>query len=132
MPQPAFPSLYARVRNAVKRRVARWPSAYASAQLVRQYKASVAARYGADAAAYVDDDDDDARKLSRWFREKWVNISTMKPCGSVKTASYYPVCRPERVAKRLTASQIADAVERKQRSRTATTRYAWTSRQKKQ
>jgi hypothetical protein len=111
MTAPAFPDLYERVRNSVKKRVARWPSAYASAQLVREYKALVLARLGSRARPYVGKD----RPLGRWFREKWVDILTMKPCGSVKSASYYPVCRPERIARRLTPAQISDAVVRKQR-----------------
>ena len=50
----------------------------------------------------------------------------MKPYGSVKTALYYPVCRPERIARRLTASQIVDAVTKKQKARAATvTTYTW-------
>ena len=124
---PAFPELYARVRDSVKRRVARWPSAYASAQLVREYKALVAARHGARARPYTDTDQDsrearqrDARPLTRWFREKWVDVLTREPCGSVKSASYYPTCRPLRVALRMTPAQVADAVARKQLARSAT------------
>jgi hypothetical protein len=129
---PAFPDLYARVRDSVKRRVARWPSAYASAQLVREYKALVAARHGARARPYTDSrearprDSRDARHqdsrqgLTRWFREKWVDVLTREPCGSVKSASYYPTCRPLRVALRMTPAQVADAVARKQLARSAT------------
>ena len=125
---PAFPELYARVRDSVKRRVARWPSAYASAQLVREYKALVAARHGARARPYTDSDQRprgsrEARQrqgLTRWFREKWVDVLTREPCGSVKSASYYPTCRPLRVALRMTPAQVADAVARKQLARSAT------------
>ena len=136
MATPAFPDLYARARNSVKRRVARWPSAYASAQLVREYKALVSARHGSRAQPYeaaprpsglssgLSGLSSGLSGLSRWFAEKWVNISTMKPCGSVKSSSYYPVCRPERIARRLTLAQIADAVARKQKARSATARYA--------
>lgn len=37
-PKPADPKLYARARAIVKARVKKWPSAYASGQLVQQYK----------------------------------------------------------------------------------------------
>ena len=128
MAEPAFPELYARARNSVKRRVARWPSAYASAQLVREYKALVSAR--GLGAPYKTPSDTRVRgrraePLARWFADKWVDILTMKPCGSVKSRSYYPVCRPERIARRLTPAQIADAVARKQRAGPATASYDW-------
>lgn len=38
MSKPTNPTLYARAKAIVKGRVKKWPSAYASGQLVRQYK----------------------------------------------------------------------------------------------
>ena len=38
MAKPANPSLYAKAKAIVKKRVKKWPSAYASGQLVQQYK----------------------------------------------------------------------------------------------
>lgn len=38
MAKPANPSLYAKAKAMVKKRVKKWPSAYASGQLVQQYK----------------------------------------------------------------------------------------------
>jgi|TARA_B100001059_G_scaffold146252_1_gene146166 hypothetical protein len=35
---PTNPALYAKAKAIVKKRVAKWPSAYASGQLVIQYK----------------------------------------------------------------------------------------------
>ena len=37
---PTKPELYERIKAKVKRTVKKWPSAYASGQLVRQYKAA--------------------------------------------------------------------------------------------
>ena len=37
---PTKPELYARIKAKVKRTVKKWPSAYASGQLVREYKAA--------------------------------------------------------------------------------------------
>ena len=37
---PTKPKLYARIMAKVKRTAKKWPSAYASGQLVRQYKAA--------------------------------------------------------------------------------------------
>ena len=39
MSKPNNPKLYARIKAKVKARVKKWPSAYASGQLVREYKA---------------------------------------------------------------------------------------------
>jgi hypothetical protein len=61
--------------------------------------------------------------LSRWFKEKWVDIKTGKACGSVKTRRYYPTCRP---SKRITShtpktlpemshSQVLMAIRQKQK-----------------
>ena len=38
MSKPSNPKLYAKARAIVKARVKKWPSAYASGQLVQQYK----------------------------------------------------------------------------------------------
>ena len=38
--KPTNPKLYARIMAKVKRTAKKWPSAYASGQLVRQYKAA--------------------------------------------------------------------------------------------
>ena len=35
---PTNPKLYAKIKAKVKRTVKKWPSAYASGQLVKQYK----------------------------------------------------------------------------------------------
>lgn len=120
--KPAFPELYTLARERTKRRVARWPSAYASAQLVREYKALVVARHGS--AKPYERPKAVRTPLAHWFNENWVNISTMKPCGSVKSSSYYPVCRPSQIARRLTPTQIADAVARKQLLKTKIMRHA--------
>ena len=37
-PKPKKPQLYARVKNEAKKKFKSWPSAYASAWLVREYK----------------------------------------------------------------------------------------------
>ena len=54
--------------------------------------------------------------LMKWFGEKWVDISTGKPCGrkSAKSSKRkYPVCRPKAVADRMSSGQKASAVRRK-------------------
>jgi len=85
--------LYRKIRNKVKNRVKVWPSAYASGQLVKEYK-SAGGRYKGKKKS-----GDDA-PLDRWYKEKWVNVC--KPtnggyakCGRKKSkVSEYPYCRP--------------------------------------
>ena len=122
--KPTRPDLYARAVKKVKARVARWPSAYASGQVVQEYKKLVAARYGPNAKAYRQAQSRRATApLTTWFNERWVDILTGQPCGSVKSSSYYPTCRPQNVARRLTVSQVIDAVQRKQRAKKRTASY---------
>lgn len=92
MPRPTKPELYKRAKRYVKSRVKVWPSAYASAQLVRRYK-SLGGRYSSFSFGKV------VSGLTRWFKEKWVNV-----CGTRKNGKYppcarggkkkYPYCRP--------------------------------------
>ena len=54
--------------------------------------------------------------LTRWFKEKWVDVKTGKPCGrkSAKGSKRkYPKCVPRSKARSMTASQIKSAVSRK-------------------
>ena len=104
-PTPTYPDLYAQATALVKGRVERWPSAYASGQVVREYKRLAAQRHGSRARPYAASAAPSAGKLARWFREKWVDLSTGQPCGSVRSAAYYPVCRPESVARALSPRQ---------------------------
>jgi len=55
-------------------------------------------------------------KLKRWFKEKWVDVRTGKPCGRRKGESRaYPYCRPsKRVSSKTpkTASEISASEKR--------------------
>ncbi len=124
--KPRYPAIYATATAIIKKRVSRWPSAYASGQVVQKYKELVKEIHGCRAKAYKNVPKHHIRKtppLARWFNERWVDILTGAPCGSVKSASYYPVCRPLRTALRLTEDQVLDAVKRKQRARKRTAKY---------
>lgn len=122
--RPTHPELYAHVTAIVKRHVKRWPSAYASGRVVREYKATVKSLYGPRAKAYMGSKNTKA-PLTTWFKEQWIDIVTGLPCGSAKSQQYYPVCRPKTVALRLTTLQIANAIKRKQRMKEKTTTYSW-------
>jgi hypothetical protein len=77
--------LYISIREKVKKSVAVWPSAYASGQVVSQYK-NAGGRY-----RYVPIE----TNLDRWFKEKWIDVCTNKPCGRKQSSiKDYPYCRP--------------------------------------
>jgi len=89
-PKPTNQALYNRIKAQVKSRVKRWPSAYASGQLVRSYKQK-GGKYSCNGFG------NSFGSLDRWFKEKWVNVCTGKPCGRKKSSSKnYPYCRPSR------------------------------------
>ena len=92
MPIPTDPIRYERIKKQVKASVDRWPSAYASSILTRRYVKSMEAN---GLRPYTTEKNTKTiAHLNRWFKEKWVDIQTGKPCGSVKSKNYYPVCRP--------------------------------------
>ena len=89
---PVNIKLYNRVKSIVKRRVTRWPSAYASAQLVRMYKKKGGKYHCSKFGQFS------FGSLDRWFKEKWIDVCTGKPCGRKKVGDKrkYPYCRPSR------------------------------------
>jgi len=61
--------------------------------------------------------------LTKWFKEKWVDISRPKkgggymPCGRKKASSKkYPKCVPASKAARMTAAQRKSAISRKRKA----------------
>ena len=61
--------------------------------------------------------------LTKWFKEKWVDISRPKkgggfePCGRKKASSKkYPKCRPAAEAARMTKKERDSAIRRKRRA----------------
>lgn len=87
---PTDMDAYNKIKERVKSEVNRWPSAYASGMLVMRYKSYMESR---GRRAYHGDRDPSGG-LTRWFEEKWRDLATGRACGSVRTRSYYPTCRP--------------------------------------
>ena len=86
-PVPTNMKLYNRVKNTVKRKVARWPSAYASGQVVKMYR-RLGGKYKGKRSS---------SSLSRWYKERWMDVCTGKPCGRKRSSKKgYPYCRPSR------------------------------------
>jgi hypothetical protein len=128
--KPANQREYDKAVAVVKGRVARWPSAYASGQVVVEYKRAMAA-LGRPAYTPMSPPAKTGA-LARWFAEKWTDIRTGKPCGAVSRRGYYPTCRP---AVRVTAAtpvtigelsraQKARMIVEKQKAGPDTVRYA--------
>ena len=81
---PTNKKLYSKSITFVKSKVKVWPSEYASGQVVQRYK-----RLGGKYSFGKNDEG-----LTRWFKEKWVNVCspTKKSCS--KSTKKYPYCRP--------------------------------------
>ena len=74
--------------------------------------------------------------LKRWFKEKWVDVKTGKPCGRSKGEKRgYPACRPsKRVSSKTpkTASEMSSAEKaRFKREKTGSARIKYQHRRKK-
>jgi len=84
--KPSNTKLYSRIKQKVKKRVKRWPSAYASGQLVQEYKRK-GGKYSCNKFG----------SLNRWFDEKWIDVCTGKKCGrGTSSKRKYPYCRPSK------------------------------------
>ena len=124
---PTDQKLYDRIKDHVKARVDRFPSAYASGQIVQEYKAAMEKK---GIAPYTNPKPK-STNLGRWYAEDWVDIKTGKPCGSVKTPGYYPTCRPAKritsktptTVKELTPLQKASMIAQKQDAKKKTVHY---------
>ena len=116
-PVPTDPKKYNRIKSKVKQTVKRWPSAYASGQLVRQYTSS-GGKYRC--MSFGD--------LSRWFKERWVDVCTGKPCGRTKDSPRkYPYCRPSRKISNKTPRTVKELSPAERKKRCALKRKVKTS-----
>ena len=87
-PIPTNMKLYNKIKNIIKRKVARWPSAYASGQLVKMYR-RLGGKYKKGKRS--------SSSLNRWYKERWVDVCTGKPCGRKRSSKRnYPYCRPSK------------------------------------
>ena len=117
---PSDPFLYDSIKKKVKakfEKTSRWPSAYASGYLVKEYKKQFSKKYGDKKPYIVEKTINKSTKmknkstkmkgrnsnnngLTRWFNEKWVNVCKKKSgkyvlCGRKKgSMKKYPYCRP--------------------------------------
>jgi len=106
---PVNKRLYERIKAKIKERYSTWPSAYASGALVKEYKAA-GGKYRRMARG----------GLTKWFDEKWVDLSRPKsgggyePCGRDEAkGSDYPKCVPASKAVSMTDAERSSAIRRK-------------------
>ena len=58
--------------------------------------------------------------LKRWFKEKWVDVRTGKPCGRKKGESRaYPYCRPSKRVSSKTPKTSSELTSKEKASRLA-------------
>ena len=81
--EPSNPALYSRVKSAAKRKFKIFPSAYASAWIVKEYKKRGGTYKGKKSCK---------TGVARWMKEKWTTQDG-SPCGSAKFKSVNK-CRP--------------------------------------
>lgn len=111
--EPEDKGLYEKAKQIVKNRVKVWPSAYASGQLVKEYK-RMGGKYKKGKSK--------ESSLSRWYKEDWRNVCEKnknggyKKCGrSSASTNYmkYPYCRPSRRISRDTPKTIRELSPKK-------------------
>ena len=130
---PTDQKLYEKIKRKVKKKfieTSRWPSAYGSGFLVKEYKKEFKKLYGNKSPYRQGSNTKKSKKskkskknsrnsnLSRWFKEKWVNVCKKKnnkyvPCGRKKSnIKNYPYCRPLVKVSRKTP-QTVDEIKKK-------------------
>jgi hypothetical protein len=123
-PVPKNKKLYEKVKSEAKKRFKKWPSAYASGWLVKEYKAR--------GGTYTGGKRKISDGLTRWFAEVWINVCKLPkivPCGRPKTTladwkKQYPYCRPykrisagtPKTAKELSKSELEKRCRLKRRT----------------
>ena len=118
--KPSNPTLYELVKRDAKRRFERWPSAYGSAWLVKEY-----ARRGGTWSSSSSSSSRNPRRsggIDRWMREKWVQVGPALKgrhiaCGQRKGRS--KACRPSRRVSSRTPLTVDEVVARHGRKRVA-------------
>ena len=63
---------------------------------------------------------EEGAKLKRWFKEKWVDVKTGKPCGRQQGEKRdYPYCRPSKRVSKDTPKTASELSASEKSSRTA-------------
>jgi hypothetical protein len=92
---PINKKLYNKIKSKAKIKFKKWPSAYGSAWLVKEYKKNGGKYKGTKSKS---------SGISRWMNEKWINVCKLPKkvkCGRSKLSysnwkKKYPYCRPSK------------------------------------
>ena len=102
--------LHAQVRAEAKRKFKVWPSAYASAWMVKEYKRRGGKLSTREDSTRFDD-------LKRWFNEEWVRMGAngeiLGACGDRSDREGKPKCLPRKKAESLSPEERIALVRRK-------------------
>lgn len=114
---PANPRLYESVAREARQKFRRWPSAYGSAWLVKEYKArggTYQSRRSPKASSRRKRRSRSPHGVGRWMREEWVQVipylkhGRRVACGARKDAA--KACRPLRRVSSETPLTISELV----------------------
>lgn len=104
---------------AAKSKFKVWPSAYASAFMVKKYKELYARKHGSGSGIKSDDGDITYDDLDKWFKEKWVRIGAngeiLGECGGRSEKEGKPKCLPKAKAEAMSKEERQTIVARKRR-----------------
>jgi len=99
-----------------------WPSAYASAYMVKLYKELYKRKHGSSGGAFNNKDGEEvhADDLEQWFKEEWVRIGAngeiLGECGGREEKEGKPKCLPKAKAEALSKEERQTIVARKRKS----------------
>jgi hypothetical protein len=98
MANPSNTKLYASVKEEAKRKFKRWPSAYGSAWLVKEYKKRGGKYTGSKSPRSSPKKSTSPQGVGRWMKEEWIQVvpylkyGKKVACGARKDAT--KACRP--------------------------------------
>jgi phage-related protein (TIGR01555 family) len=105
---------------AAKSKFKVWPSAYASAFMVKKYKELYARKHGGGSGIKGDDGDITYDDLDKWFKEEWVRIGAngeiLGECGGREEKEGKPKCLPKAKAQGMSKEERQTIVARKRKS----------------
>lgn len=99
-----------------------WPSAYASAYMVKLYKELYKRKHGSSGGAFTKKDGEEvhADDLDQWFKEEWVRIGAngeiLGECGGREEKEGKPKCLPKAKAEAMNKEERQAIVARKRKS----------------
>jgi phage-related protein (TIGR01555 family) len=105
---------------AAKSKFKVWPSAYASAFMVKKYKELYARKHGGQSGFKGDDGDVNYDDLDKWFKEEWVRIGSngeiLGECGDRSEKEGKPKCLPRAKAEAMEKEERRTIVARKRKA----------------